>query len=84
MDMDEEGAMENEVEMEDEEMQEEEEKPQARKVYLPGQPIQSDEQLECDETAYVVLHQAKTGCASLGYRCIPHFKVSTYFQALRA
>lgn len=68
MDLDEAESVDNEVEMEEDDMEEEEEetgvpgtKAPARKVYLPGQPIQSDEQLECDETAYVLLHQAKTG-----------------------
>jgi hypothetical protein len=69
MDLDEAESMDNEVEMEEDEMEEEEQeeeglpgvKAPARRVYLPGQPIQSDEQLECDETAYILLHQAKTG-----------------------
>lgn len=55
--------MDNEEEMEQDDTEQEvpDGKPPARKVYLPGQPIQSDEQLECDETAYILLHQAKTG-----------------------
>jgi ribosome assembly protein RRB1 len=63
MDMEDAEAMDNEVEMDEEEMDQEPENGKApqRKVYLPGQPMQSDEQLECDETAYVFLHQAQTG-----------------------
>ncbi|XP_059475367.1 glutamate-rich WD repeat-containing protein 1 [Neocloeon triangulifer] len=63
----------NEVEMagdeeeEDENVQEEEVPAAKRKVYLPGQPMQSDEELECDETAYVFLHQAKTGSPCLSF-----------------
>lgn len=63
MDLDETESMDNEEEMDQDDTEQEvpDGKPPARKVYLPGQPIQSDEQLECDETAYILLHQAKTG-----------------------
>jgi ribosome assembly protein RRB1 len=51
------------MESDNDEEQENEESPEKvkRKVYLPGQPLQSDEQLVCDESAYVMLHQARTG-----------------------
>jgi hypothetical protein len=30
-------------------------------VYLPGQPLKEDEELICDESAYVMLHEVQTG-----------------------
>lgn len=42
----------------------------ARKVYLPGQSLQSDEELVCDESAYIMLHQAKTGAPCLSFDII--------------
>lgn len=32
-----------------------------RSVYLPGQPLEEDEELVCDPSAYIMLHEAKTG-----------------------
>jgi ribosome assembly protein RRB1 len=31
------------------------------KVYLPGDPIAEGEELVCDESAYIMYHQAQTG-----------------------
>ncbi|XP_075168628.1 WD repeat-containing protein 1 l(2)09851 [Haematobia irritans] len=40
------------------------------KVYLPGKPLQADEELVCDETAYIMLHQASTGAPCLSFDII--------------
>ncbi|KAL0872088.1 hypothetical protein ABMA27_004510 [Loxostege sticticalis] len=37
------------------------------KTYLPGQPLKEDEQLVCDQSAYVMLHQAQTGAPCLSF-----------------
>ena len=34
------------------------------KVYLPGQEIADDEELVCEDSAYVMYHQAQTGNTS--------------------
>lgn len=36
-------------------------------VYLPGKPLDADEELVCDESAYVMLHQARTGAPCLSF-----------------
>lgn len=36
-------------------------------VYLPGQPLQEGEELICDQTAYIMLHQAQTGAPCLSF-----------------
>lgn len=30
-------------------------------IYLPGQPLKEDEELVCDESAYVMLHEVHAG-----------------------
>jgi hypothetical protein len=39
-------------------------------IYLPGQPLKEDEELVCDESAYVMLHEVQTGkkSAPRGFR----------------
>lgn len=41
------------------------------KAYLPGQPLKEDEQLVCDQSAYVMLHQAQTGAPCLSFDIVP-------------
>lgn len=41
------------------------------KTYLPGQPLKEDEQLVCDQSAYVMLHQAQTGAPCLSFDIVP-------------
>ncbi|XP_013099644.1 glutamate-rich WD repeat-containing protein 1 [Stomoxys calcitrans] len=41
------------------------------KVYLPSKPLSADEELVCDESAYVMLHQASTGAPCLSFDIIP-------------
>lgn len=40
-------------------------------VYLPGKPLEAGEELVCDESAYVMLHQARTGAPCLSFDIIP-------------
>ncbi|XP_055534972.1 glutamate-rich WD repeat-containing protein 1 [Wyeomyia smithii] len=40
-------------------------------VYLPGRKLNNDEELVCDESAYVMLHQAHTGAPCLSFDIIP-------------
>ncbi|KRT83281.1 hypothetical protein AMK59_3658 [Oryctes borbonicus] len=41
-----------------------------REVYLPGKPLAEGEELVCDQTAYVMLHQAQTGAPCLSFDII--------------
>ena len=43
---------------------------QERGVYLPGKPLAEDEELICDESAYIMLHQAHTGAPCLSFDII--------------
>lgn len=62
----------NSSESEDEEMEEGEEDNDDRpKTYLPDQPLKEDEQLVCDQSAYVMLHQAQTGAPCLSFDIVP-------------
>ncbi|KAI5645503.1 WD domain, g-beta repeat domain-containing protein [Phthorimaea operculella] len=58
-------SSESDEEMEEgDEGNEEDDRPQ---TYLPGQPLKEDEQLVCDQSAYVMLHQAQTGAPCLSF-----------------
>lgn len=36
-------------------------------IYLPGKPLKDGEELICDDSAYVMLHQAQTGAPCLSF-----------------
>ncbi|XP_076305670.1 WD repeat-containing protein 1 l(2)09851 isoform X1 [Tachypleus tridentatus] len=40
------------------------------KIYLPGQALNNDEELVCDESTYVLYHQAQTGAPCLSFDVI--------------
>ncbi|SPP75808.1 glutamate-rich WD repeat-containing protein 1 [Drosophila guanche] len=44
---------------------------QPKEVYLPGKTLAEDEELVCDESAYVMLHQASTGAPCLSFDVVP-------------
>lgn len=63
--------LEDEDEDEDEDSGSEEEEDTTEKgVYLPGKPLAEGEELVCDESAYVMLHQAHTGAPCLSFDII--------------
>ncbi|XP_049956353.1 glutamate-rich WD repeat-containing protein 1 [Schistocerca serialis cubense] len=41
-----------------------------KKVYLPGKPLKDGQELVCDESAYIMLHQAQTGSPCLSFDII--------------
>lgn len=40
------------------------------KVYLPGKPLEEGEELVCDQTAYIMYHQAQTSAPCLSFDII--------------
>lgn len=58
-------------ESEDEVMEGDEENDDRPKTYLPGQPLKDDERLVCDQSAYIMLHQAQTGAPCLSFDIVP-------------
>lgn len=59
-----------ESDMEPNESEGEEDSNVKKEVYLPGKPLATDEELICDESAYVMLHQASTGAPCLSFDII--------------
>ncbi|XP_071107489.1 glutamate-rich WD repeat-containing protein 1-like [Haliotis cracherodii] len=51
----------------DDDMQEDEGGDGEPKVYLPGEEMDDDEELVCDESAYIMYHQAQTGAPCLSF-----------------
>lgn len=41
-----------------------------KEVYLPGKPLAEGEELVCDQSTYVMLHQAQTGAPCLSFDVI--------------
>lgn len=44
--------------------------PDTKEVYIPGKPLAEGEELVCDQSAYVMLHQAQTGAPCLSFDVI--------------
>lgn len=62
--------MENSDDSSDEEGEDNQAESGKPEVYLPGKPLDADEELVCDESAYVMLHQARTGAPCLSFDII--------------
>lgn len=63
--------MEDESEDDNEDNEDNEaEKTSEKEVYLPSKQLKSDEELVCDESAYIMLHQASTGAPCLSFDII--------------
>ena len=54
------------------------EKKSEKRVYLPTQGLENDEQLIHDETSYIMYHQAQTGAPCLSFDVIPNDVTDTY------
>lgn len=87
--MDVENESSSEEESSDNEEMEEQANDSRPDVYLPGQPLKDGEELVCDESAYIMLHQAQTGAPCLSFDIIcdqlgnnrETFPLTCYFAA---
>lgn len=61
---------ENDSQVEDEESESKADNDSDKEVYLPGKPLAEGEELICDQSAYVMLHQAQTGAPCLSFDII--------------
>ncbi|XP_076301169.1 WD repeat-containing protein 1 l(2)09851 isoform X2 [Lasioglossum baleicum] len=68
--MDESSDDSNTEESSDNEEEEDEDQNNESKVYLPGQPLESGEELVVDKTAYQMLHHAQSGAPCLSFDVI--------------
>lgn len=69
-----EGVEDEDMESEDsssDDENEEKETNEKQGVYLPGKPLEEGEELVCDESAYIMLHQARTGAPCLSFDVVP-------------
>lgn len=64
-------SKEQDVEGEDEEVDQDEAEDGAQEVYLPGKALEEGEKLVCDQSAYIMLHQAQTGAPCLSFDVVP-------------
>nr|CAH7722873.1 unnamed protein product [Callosobruchus chinensis] len=75
MELVEENGSESEGEEQDQEMDDErssqEQSQDSKKVYLPGQPLEEGEELVCDQSAYIMYHQAQTSNPCLSFDILP-------------
>lgn len=58
---------EDEDEMAEEQVDDTSKDGEAKKVYLPGQPLEDGEELVCDPSAYIMYHQAQTSSPCLSF-----------------
>ncbi|KAK7867881.1 hypothetical protein R5R35_008628 [Gryllus longicercus] len=66
----EENSEEMDVNEEEEENENDKDAKKPKKVYLPGDPLAENEVLECDKSAYEMLHSAQTGVPCLSFDII--------------
>ncbi|KAJ8949993.1 hypothetical protein NQ318_002403 [Aromia moschata] len=60
----------DEMEIDEEGNDTENEENSTKDVYLPGQPLEEGEELMCDQTAYIMYHQAQTNAPCLSFDII--------------
>lgn len=60
-----------EQDVEEGEDEEQDEGEGVQEVYLPGKALEEGEKLVCDQSAYIMLHQAQTGAPCLSFDVVP-------------